>query len=122
MDRERAATALDATLADLDRIVDGVRRDSAEYRDEETSESGKLSQHPAEYGSDVQNVMEQNLSLEEAQVDREEVLAAQQRLADGTYGICVDCGREIGEERLQARPQAARCIEDQERADRRARR
>lgn len=39
--------------------------------------------------------------------------AARQRMAQGTYGICIDCEREIGFERLQANPGAVRCIEDQ---------
>jgi len=34
------------------------------------------------------------------------------RIADGTYGICATCGREIGEERLEALPWATLCIDD----------
>ena len=41
--------------------------------------------------------------------------AAYQRLQDGTYGICVDCGGDIGYQRLKASPAAARCIDDQQR-------
>jgi RNA polymerase-binding transcription factor DksA len=36
--------------------------------------------------------------------------AARGRLADGSYGICLDCGAEIAFERLQATPTAVRCI------------
>ena len=36
--------------------------------------------------------------------------AALERLADGSYGVCVDCGGEIGFERLRANPAALRCI------------
>ena len=36
--------------------------------------------------------------------------AARLRLADGTYGMCADCGGEIGFERLRANPAALRCI------------
>jgi DnaK suppressor protein len=32
------------------------------------------------------------------------------RVADGTYGVCVACGRPIGAARLEARPEAAECI------------
>lgn len=32
-----------------------------------------------------------------------------QRLEDGTYGVCSECGAEIGEARLQALPFAALC-------------
>ena len=37
--------------------------------------------------------------------------AALQRIEDGTYGECVNCGKEIGEERLAALPWATLCIE-----------
>lgn len=33
-----------------------------------------------------------------------------QRLEDGTYGICEECGDEIGVPRLQARPVTTLCI------------
>lgn len=39
-----------------------------------------------------------------------EVDQALARLADNTYGTCLTCGREIGAERLQARPDAQLCI------------
>ena len=38
-----------------------------------------------------------------------------QRLEDGKYGICVDCGKEIPAARLEALPEAIRCVEDQRR-------
>lgn len=36
------------------------------------------------------------------------------RLSDGTYGTCIDCGKDISVARLKAEPTAARCIECQE--------
>ena len=36
--------------------------------------------------------------------------AAAARRSAGTYGRCVDCGEQIGAERLAARPAAVRCI------------
>jgi DnaK suppressor protein len=39
-----------------------------------------------------------------------EVRRAQEKLADGTYGRCDECGAEIGPERLDARPWATRCV------------
>ncbi|MGB3472461.1 MAG: TraR/DksA family transcriptional regulator [Erythrobacter sp.] len=32
------------------------------------------------------------------------------RIENGTYGTCAQCGKDIGEERLRARPIATRCI------------
>jgi DnaK suppressor protein len=40
-----------------------------------------------------------------------EVSTALQRLASGAYGLCIDCGREIGGARLEAQPTATRCID-----------
>jgi len=39
--------------------------------------------------------------------------AARGRLSDGSYGVCLDCGGEIGFERLRASPAAVRCIDCQ---------
>lgn len=33
------------------------------------------------------------------------------RIDNGTYGQCVRCGQDIAERRLEARPEAALCIE-----------
>lgn len=39
-----------------------------------------------------------------------ELEAAQQRLADGRYGVCERCGRPVPAERLRARPEARLCV------------
>jgi len=41
--------------------------------------------------------------------------AARLRLAGGSYGICTDCGVDIGYERLRANPAAMRCVKCQAR-------
>jgi DnaK suppressor protein len=46
-----------------------------------------------------------------------QVQSALHRIEDGTYGKCVDCGREISDARLQAVPWALYCVEDQEKHD-----
>ncbi len=33
------------------------------------------------------------------------------RMREGTYGICVECSREINPARLEARPLSIRCVE-----------
>ena len=43
------------------------------------------------------------------------------RVADGTYGECIDCGSAIPYERLAAYPAATRCVACQENAERRER-
>lgn len=53
-------------------------------------------------------VVRQNLQ------DVRDIDAARKRIEAGTYGICVDCGGEIGYPRLLAYPTAKRCIRCQE--------
>jgi RNA polymerase-binding transcription factor DksA len=38
------------------------------------------------------------------------IRAAFGRMANGTYGVCATCGREIGEARLAAIPSALACV------------
>jgi len=47
-----------------------------------------------------------------------EVRAALDRIDDGTFGKCIDCGKQIPEGRLEAIPWTAYCLEDQEKHDR----
>jgi DnaK suppressor protein len=46
-----------------------------------------------------------------------EVRDALRRMEDGTYGRCIDCGREIAPARLEAVPWTPYCREDQEKHD-----
>lgn len=55
---------------------------------------------------------------ESAELDQ--VDAALRRIDEGTYGQCIDCGVEIPAPRLQATPEAARCIACQEKAEQKA--
>ena len=41
-----------------------------------------------------------------------EIRAALERIEEGTYGLCVTCGKPITSQRLEALPYAARCIDD----------
>jgi DnaK suppressor protein len=42
---------------------------------------------------------------------------ALERIEDGTFGICEDCGEEIGMKRLEARPVTTQCIECKTKAE-----
>ena len=64
-------------------------------------------------------VADEMVALDIAQVSRDvrelaEVEAALARIADGTYGTCIDCGAEIPAARLAVNPSARRCIACQE--------
>jgi len=40
----------------------------------------------------------------------EDTEAALRRIQEGSYGVCVDCLKEINVDRLVARPEASRCV------------
>jgi DnaK suppressor protein len=48
--------------------------------------------------------------ISSARGQRDGVLAALYRIEQSRYGQCIDCGHEIPEGRLEARPDAARCV------------
>ena len=39
------------------------------------------------------------------------IQAALSRIDDGSYGLCDSCGKDIGEARLAAVPEATRCVD-----------
>ncbi|MFS0793647.1 TraR/DksA family transcriptional regulator [Microbacterium sp. 1P10AE] len=46
----------------------------------------------------------------EAREERDEIRAARERVASGTFGVCEVCGQPIADARLEVRPTARRCI------------
>ncbi|HVF05741.1 MAG TPA: TraR/DksA C4-type zinc finger protein [Frankiaceae bacterium] len=79
----------------------------------ETGDAGELSrldQHPAEAASELSEMERDEAVRVVVEGQREEVVAALARLDEGTYGRCVDCGTQLPDERLEARPEAARCV------------
>ena len=75
----------------------------------------------ADAGSSLSETDRTEAVLHSARGQRDEVLAALARLNEDAYGHCVDCGHEIPEGRLEARPDAARCVNCQAKYARRRR-
>lgn len=56
-----------------------------------------------------------NLAIIDRHVNElRDIDAAKLRIKDGSFGICIDCGSDIGFERLRAYPTAKRCRPCQE--------
>lgn len=100
-DTATAKARLEAQLAELEDRLLRLDRDLSEPPDPDSSERA------------VQ--MEDDEALEgQAQVvsnDIASVRRALERIDDGSYGQCVKCGEDIAEGRLEARPEAALCID-----------
>jgi DnaK suppressor protein len=76
---------------------------------------------PGDAGSSLSETDRTEAVLLSARSQRDQVLASLARIDSGTYGRCVDCGHEIPEGRLEARPDAARCVSCQAKYARRHR-
>jgi DnaK suppressor protein len=64
---------------------------------------------------------ERDLSIALEERESAELVAiddALKRIADGSYGLCLDCGASIATARLHANPTALRCVGCQEKAER----
>lgn len=72
------------------------------------------------YATEANRLAQEAVRDAEARRDHDELVAvraALQRLEEGSYGECVDCGVDIGLQRLQAFPAALRCIACQTKAE-----
>ena len=92
-----------------------LREDAARARDEPYAEHAG----PAPDSGD-ESVATLMADLEQADITRDldefrALEAARHRVRGGDYGTCVDCGGDIGFERLKASPAAVRCVNCQQR-------
>ncbi len=110
LNEQQLATLQDSMARRKSRLLDEIR--------EVLARSGNA--HHAEQVSEVGNMGDEAAArlcrdISEAEVLRDlgevrDIAAAEQRIADGRYGLCVDCGEPVGFERLQAYPSAKRCM------------
>jgi len=96
-----------------DALLAEIRTEVARSRDESFGElAGSVTDSADEASADLL------ADIDNAEVTRDllevrEIESAQERMAEGHYGECVDCGVEIEFARLRANPAAKRCIDCQ---------
>lgn len=106
----------DTVRSELEQVVREAEASVAALEAEGSGESSELSsydQHPADTATEISDDDREVALIDAAQVRRTEAEAALARLDAGTYGTCIDCGKPIEPARLEFRPEAARCLEDQ---------
>ncbi|SFJ67052.1 transcriptional regulator, TraR/DksA family [Streptosporangium canum] len=109
MNDATARMRLESMLAELDRSIGVLRGDPLAVWD----------RSPADGGSVLTDADRNRAMLEAATRQRRSVLEALKRLDEGLYGLCADCGGPVPEGRLEARPEATRCVQCQSRRERR---
>ncbi|MFF0307768.1 TraR/DksA family transcriptional regulator [Streptosporangium sp. NPDC004379] len=108
MDAATARMRLESVLAELDRSIAVLRGDPS-VRDRSGPDGGSV----------LTETDRDRALLEAAVQHRRAVMEAMARLDGGRYGLCVDCAAAVPEGRLQARPEAERCVPCQSRRERR---
>lgn len=81
-----------------------------------------LEKIPSDAGDRSEADRETDTTISMAQrhaAELQEIDAALARIADGSYGVCDECGGDIGAARLEAQPTARLCIACQERLEQR---
>lgn len=114
MDLATARSRLSETLVDLERSATTLTN---EHAGDTSSELSSMDQHPADTASELSDQDREGAVLEVVQGQAEQVRAALGRIEAGNYGKCVDCRRQLPDERLEARPEAARCVSCQAKAE-----
>ena len=117
MNTEQARQRLTAERQRITEVRDAAGRLSASANEATEGELSSADQHPAEQATET---MERELDqgvLQRMEAELAEVEAAIQRMDAGTYGVCEVCGKEIAEGRLEAKPAARYCLDDQARAE-----
>jgi RNA polymerase-binding protein DksA len=109
-------------LDERQRVVEAIEYLHAEnpgsIEDETEEVVGSVDNHLAETAT-VTLDREIDYTLEDnAQQVLRAIDAALKRIDDGTFGVCERCGRPIEPERLEIRPYATLCIEDQRKEER----
>ncbi|KRA82732.1 TraR/DksA family transcriptional regulator [Altererythrobacter sp. Root672] len=100
-DTAAAKSRLEAQLAELQGRLERIETDLAEPLNPDLPEQATEMQDDDSLGGQAELVARQIASTERAL----------ERIEDGSYGVCVQCGADIAEGRLEARPEAALCIE-----------
>ena len=106
----------EAVAARLDRREEEIRARRKPIGADAAARSEELAdydQHPADQATETydQELDETTALILDEELKR--VQEARRALEDGTYGKCVDCGRDIPPERLDAIPETIRCLQHQ---------
>src|SRR5688500_5329614 len=120
MDKDAIKKRLTEERERLRQLRDGLAEETTQpgAGGEDVSELSSVDQHPADIGTE-EFEREKDLSIiENLEGELASIETVFARVEDGTYGKCEVCGKDIGAERLEARPAATLCIDHQQEAER----
>jgi DnaK suppressor protein len=120
VDPERARARLAAERTRIERAIASLEESRRESSAASGDELSHFDQHLADDATDLYDSEFDEGRLEDLRNDLAAVERAERRLAEGTYGLSVESGEPIPDERLEALPTAERTVEEEVRFARRA--
>jgi RNA polymerase-binding transcription factor DksA len=103
--RERLLGRLD----EIDRQLTDLKLSLAEATDSQWDE-GTLANHPADEATDMLRAETDLSRIYELYEEQRDIAGAFERMENGRFGICTDCGTRIAPGRLEVIPVAKRCL------------
>lgn len=73
--------------------------------------TGGLEADSKEQAAQLENQEVLDALANEGVIELSKISAALLRMDEGTFGVCADCGEQISQGRLEARPFSSKCID-----------
>lgn len=107
-----ALNALRAELADdREQQVAMLQEHGADLHSDTVKDIGVSSSGFSDAGQQAEERSEVLANIETARTRIHQIDEAIEQMDEGTYGTCVDCGKQIPDARLEVRPLSVRCVE-----------
>lgn len=114
MAAQEARTRLESLLAELDQSAAVLVGESAEVAANADDAQRRMDPDASDSARQLVDADREEASIEVIEAQRSRVREALERLDAGSYGKCVDCSKELPAARLEAKPEAERCVECQQ--------
>lgn len=100
MAHEELQAELEQRLAELQKRLASIKKDVTQSHSGDSSEQAQEREND-EVVDAIGNETAQSIRV---------IQSALERISDGSYGVCENCGQDVSEGRLKAIPEATRCV------------
>ena len=104
---EQRKAELESRLAELQVRLESIKRDVVQAHSVDSAEQAQEREND-EVLDAIGNETRLSISVIQSALDR---------IEQGTYGLCESCGEDIGLQRLDAVPEATRCVDCADRVE-----
>lgn len=117
MNAQKARSSLETRLAELDQAAAVLVGEVGEVAENADEAQRRSEQDASDSARNLVDADREEASIEVIESQRTRVREAIDRIDAGSYGKCIDCGKELPAARLDAKPEAERCVDCQQKVD-----